>query len=53
MSNKIFEWIKFIEQETGIPYKGKTIKEAETYISENKDKVPASGSINMWSLVND
>lgn len=53
MSKKIFDLIEFIEQETGISYKGKTIKEAEIYIRKNKDKVPSSGSFNMWSLVND
>jgi len=45
-------YIKFIEEETGIDYKGITKAEASKYISENKDKVPYSSSINMWALVN-
>jgi|TARA_R110002167_G_scaffold351623_1_gene564210 hypothetical protein len=45
-------YIKFIEEETGIDYKGSTKAEASKYISENKDKVPVSSSINMWALVN-
>lgn len=44
-------YIRFIKEETGIKYEGKTKEEASKYISENKDKVPASGSINMWALV--
>ena len=45
-------YIKFIEEETGIYYKGSTKTEASEYISKNKDKVPISSSINMWALVN-
>ena len=45
-------YIEFIESETGIAYKGKTKDEASDYISRNKDKIPASGFINMWALVN-
>ena len=51
-TEKQLEYIKFIEDETGIIYKGKTKQEASNYISENKDKIHASGSINMWALVN-
>ena len=50
-TKKQLEYIRFIEDETGITYKGKTKEEASKYISENKDKIPASGSINMWALV--
>ena len=51
-TKKQLDYIRFIEEETGIIYKGQTRQEASKYISENKDKVPASGSINMWALVN-
>jgi hypothetical protein len=50
-TEKQLEYIRFIEEETGIIYKGQTKQEASKYISENKDKVPASASINMWALV--
>ena len=50
-TEKQIEYIRFIEDETGIIYSGKTKEEASKYISENKDKVPPSGSINMWALV--
>ena len=50
-SEKQLKYIKFIEEETGIVYKGKTKQDASKYISENKDKIPASSSINMWALV--
>ncbi len=51
-TEKQLEYIRFIEEETGVIYKGQTKQEASKYISENKDKVPASGSISMWALVN-
>lgn len=50
-TEKQLEYIRFIEEETGIIYDGKTKQEASKYISENKDKVPVSSSINMWALV--
>lgn len=50
-TEKQLEYIRFIEDETGIKYNGKTKQEASKYISENKDKVPAYSSINMWALV--
>ena len=50
-TQKQLDYIRFIE-ETGIDYKGNTKAEASKYISENKDKVPVSSSINMWALVN-
>ena len=50
-TEKQLEYIRFIEEETGVIYEGNTKQEASKYISENKDKVPASGSINMWALV--
>jgi hypothetical protein len=52
ITEKQRSYITFIEDETGIIFNGTTKKEATKYISENKDKVPASGSINMWALVN-
>ena len=51
-TEKQLKYISFIEEETGIKYSGKNKKDASDYISENKDKIPASGSINMWALVN-
>ena len=52
ITKKQKNYIDFIEDETGIIFIGKTKKEATKYISENKDKVPVSGSINMWALTN-
>jgi hypothetical protein len=52
ITEKQKSYIDFIEDETGIIFNGTTKEEAIKYISENKDKVPASGSINMWALVN-
>ena len=43
-TEKQLEYIRFIEDETGIIYKGKTKQEASNYISENKDKIPNSFS---------
>ena len=51
-TQKQLDYIRFIEEETGIIYKGQTSKEASRYISENKEKIPASGSTNMWAFVN-
>ena len=51
-TEKQLSYIEFIEEETGIEYKGNTKAEASKYISEHKDKVPASSSISMWALVN-
>ncbi len=51
-TEKQLSYIRFIEEETGIYYNGSTKAEASKYISESKDKVPASSSINMWALVN-
>jgi hypothetical protein len=50
-TEKQLEYIRFIEEETGVIYKGKTKQEASKYISENKHKVLVSSSINMWALV--
>ena len=51
-TQKQLDYIRFIEEETGIEYKGNTKEEASKYISENKDKIPYSSTINMWALVN-
>ena len=51
-TEKQLEYIRFIEEETGIIYNGKTKEEASKYISENKDKVPKTALINTWALVN-
>ena len=48
-TKKQLDYIRFIEEETGIEYKGNTKAEAIKYISENKDN---SSTINMWALVN-
>lgn len=50
-TKKQLKYIKFIEEETGIEYKGSTKEEASEYISENKDKIPHSSSTSMWALV--
>lgn len=50
-SKKQINYIKFIEEETNIEYKGTSNIEASKYISENKDKISHSSSINMWALV--
>jgi len=42
------EYIKFIEENTGIKYRGRTKQDASKYISENKDRVLT----NTWALVN-
>lgn len=44
-TEKQLEYIRFIEEETGIIYKGQTKKEASMYISENKDKAPSFGYV--------
>ena len=51
-TEKQLNYIRFIEEETGIMYNGKTKEAASKYITENKDKVPASSSYNMWALAN-
>jgi hypothetical protein len=51
ITEKQKSYISFIEYETSIIFNGKTKEEASKYIDENKNKVPASASINMWALV--
>jgi hypothetical protein len=50
-TKKQLNYIRFIEEETGVKYNGTTKSEASKYISENKDKIPYSSTVNMWSLV--
>lgn len=50
-TKKQLSYIRFIEDETGITYKGNSKEEATKYISENKNKVPSSSSMNMWAIV--
>ena len=50
-TQKQLDYIEFIEEETGIKYTGNTKAEASKYISENKNKVPVTSSINTWALV--
>ena len=50
-TEKQLDYIRFIEEETGIKYNGNTKEEASKYISENKDKIPVSSSINMWAFI--
>lgn len=52
ITEKQKRFISFIEDETGVVFEGKSKKEASKYIEENKDKIPASASINMWAIVN-
>jgi predicted RNase H-like HicB family nuclease len=51
ITEKQRSYVAFIQEETGIVFNGTTKQEASKYISENKNKVPASASINMWALV--
>lgn len=51
ITEKQKDFISFIEEETGIQFIGQTKQEASKYISENKDKIPVSSSINMWALI--
>jgi len=48
-TEKQIVYIRFIEDETGVRYEGKTKQEASKYISENKDKAIA---VNSWALIN-
>lgn len=50
-TEKQLDYIRFIEEETGIKYNGNTKEEASKYISENKDKIPVSSSISMWAFI--
>jgi hypothetical protein len=50
-TEKQLEYIRFIEENTGVIYEGKTRKEASEYISKNKSKVPVDSLVNMWALV--
>jgi hypothetical protein len=51
-TKKQIDYIIFIEEETGIEYKGNTKAEASKYISENKNKVPHYSKENEWAIVN-
>ncbi|MBP6424137.1 MAG: hypothetical protein KA278_00290 [Flavobacterium sp.] len=46
------QYINFIESETGIEFKGTTLKEASKYISENKDKVSPLAYQDTWAIEN-
>lgn len=46
------DYIRFIEDETGIEYKGNSKSDASKYISENKNKISVSSNTNMWSIIN-
>ena len=49
---KQLKYIKLIEAETGIIYKGSSKKEAQEYIKQNKDKLSNFTNINTWSIIN-
>lgn len=50
-TQKQLDYIRFIEEETGIDYKGNTKAEASKYISENKDKIPYSSTIKEYLCI--
>ena len=52
ITDKQKSYINFIQEETGIEFKGTTKKEAKDYISENKYKMNANVCENMWSIIN-
>lgn len=49
---KQIEYIKFIERETGIIFKGKTKQKASIFIDKNKIKIPFDAYQNDWSISN-
>ena len=51
-TKKQIQYIRFIEEETGIRYEGSTMEQASKYISDNKDKIPPLSAINEWALIN-
>lgn len=51
-TKKQLDYIRFIEQETGIDYKGNTKAEASKYISENKGNLPHYSNESDWAIVN-
>ena len=51
-TKKQLDYIRFIESETGVQYKGSSKSDAVKYISENKGKVPYCSTVNTWALEN-
>ena len=51
-TKKQLDYIRFIESETGVQYKGSSKSDAVKYISENKSKVPYCSTVNTWALEN-
>jgi hypothetical protein len=51
-TKKQLDYIRFIESETGVQYKGNSKSDAIKYISENKSKVPHCSTVNTWALEN-
>ena len=51
-TKKQLDYIRFIESETGVQYKGSSKSDAVKYISENKSKVPHCSTVNTWALEN-
>jgi len=51
-TKKQLDYIRFIESETGVKYKGSSKSDAVKYISENKSKVPHCSTVNTWALEN-
>ena len=51
-TKKQLDYIRFIESETGVQYKGSSKSDAVKYISENKNKVPHCSTVNTWALEN-
>ena len=51
-TEKQLAYIRFIYEQTGIKYKGKTKYDASEYISKNKKKLPLEATENIWALQN-
>lgn len=52
ITEKQKKYIVFIENETGIEFKGTTLEEASIYISENKNKVSPMAYQDTWAIEN-
>ena len=51
-TQKQLDYIRFIENETGIKYKGNSRADASKYIDENKDKIPPTAYESDWAIIN-
>jgi hypothetical protein len=51
-TQKQLDYIKFIENQTGIKYKGNNRNDASKYIDENKNKIPLTAYESDWAIIN-